>query len=212
MAALRICFVGDSITNGTGDEACLGWAGRVCVAARKAGHDVTYYNLGIRGDTSRLIAKRWRSECAARLPADYQCALVFAVGVNDAAHRSDEGLRVPIPESVAILRQMLGEAAAWLPTLFIGPAPCEESFFPSTTPTGLVTDLKNQRIAALSDAYARFAPEIPVPYLDVFAPLSRSPAYRQALRDGDGVHPTGAGYAAIADLVEAWPAWRAWLG
>lgn len=32
---MRICFIGDSFVNGTGDPECLGWAGRICVTARK---------------------------------------------------------------------------------------------------------------------------------------------------------------------------------
>jgi hypothetical protein len=28
--SIRICFFGDSIVNGTGDDACLGWVGRIC--------------------------------------------------------------------------------------------------------------------------------------------------------------------------------------
>ena len=68
MQSLRICFVGDSLVNGTGDPACLGWTGRVCAAACDAGHDITYYNLGIRRATSADIHGYWRDEVTRRLP------------------------------------------------------------------------------------------------------------------------------------------------
>jgi acyl-CoA thioesterase-1 len=55
---IRICFIGDSYVHGTGDDDCLGWAGRLCAAARRAGHNVTYYNLGVRRETSADIACR----------------------------------------------------------------------------------------------------------------------------------------------------------
>ena len=45
---IRICFIGDSLVNGTGDEAALGWAGRLCAMANESDIPVTYYNLGIR--------------------------------------------------------------------------------------------------------------------------------------------------------------------
>jgi len=32
-----------------------------------------------------------------------------------------------------------------------------------------------------------------------------------ALLAGDGVHPTGDGYAVIARMIGDWPAWRAWM-
>ena len=48
--AMRICFIGDSFVSGAYDEDCAGWAGRISAAARRRGHDVSSYNLGIRGD------------------------------------------------------------------------------------------------------------------------------------------------------------------
>jgi len=39
MATLRICFVGDSITVGSGDTDFLGWPGRACIAETQRGHD-----------------------------------------------------------------------------------------------------------------------------------------------------------------------------
>lgn len=62
MVALRICFGGNSITNGTGDDEYLGWPGRLCAAERARSHDFSHYNLGIRGDTSEMIEARWRDE------------------------------------------------------------------------------------------------------------------------------------------------------
>ena len=34
MNTLRIAFLGDSMTNGTGDPTMLGWVGRICTSAR----------------------------------------------------------------------------------------------------------------------------------------------------------------------------------
>ena len=67
-ATVRPCFVGDSFINGTGDDTCLGWVGRVCAAMRASGRDLTLYNLGIRRDTSADIAVRWLDETSRRLP------------------------------------------------------------------------------------------------------------------------------------------------
>ena len=53
MTQIRIGFVGDSITHGTGDETLLGWTYRVGQAEAAKGHDVTVYNLGIRADLKR---------------------------------------------------------------------------------------------------------------------------------------------------------------
>ncbi|BAU41680.1 hypothetical protein [Leptolyngbya sp. O-77] len=65
---LRICFVGDSFINGTGDSTLLGWTGRVCQFASQRGVPLTYYNLGVRRETSADIGVRWQFEVMARLP------------------------------------------------------------------------------------------------------------------------------------------------
>src|SRR5688572_16896883 len=108
MAELRICFLGDSFVNGTGDAEGLGWVGRICRAARGRGHDVTCYNLGIRRETSRELRARWQREAALRLPADATSRLVFSFGVNDT---TAEGLttRVPLAESLDNARAILAE-------------------------------------------------------------------------------------------------------
>jgi acyl-CoA thioesterase I len=79
----RVCFVGDSFVQGTGDTAGGGWVRRVTAAAAGAGCDITAYNLGVRRDTSADIAARWQAECDARLRAECSPYLVFSFGAND---------------------------------------------------------------------------------------------------------------------------------
>jgi acyl-CoA thioesterase I len=211
MTALRICCVGDSITAGTGDDEFLGWPGRLCAAERSCGHDLSLYNLGIRGDTSEMIATRWRAECAARLPDIHPGALVFSFGINDTAREANGKLRVEHDRSVATARAILAAAKAWKPTLMIGPTPIlRESLTLSLNP-GQPRELRDARIAAASQAYDAVCREIGVPYLDLFTPLSADARFRKAMAAGDGVHPTAEGYAAMAQLVGNWPAWRAWF-
>lgn len=209
MTVLRICFVGDSITTGTGDDAYLGWPGRLCAAERARGHDLTHYNLGIRGDTTPMIARRWRAECEARLPAEFPAALVFAFGINDTAEEPT-GLRVNPEESARMTRAILGEAARWKPTLMIGPTPVDEAKMPTHFGT-VPREMKNARIATASRILEGIAAEVGVPFLDLYSPLSESAEFRKALAAGDGVHPTADGYALMAARIGAWSGWRRWL-
>ena len=208
MTVMRYAFVGDSITTGTGDDDFLGWPGRVCVRERKAGHDVTLYNLGIRGDTSKLIEPRWRRECEARFPPDVLCAIVFAFGINDSAEDVGKGLRVPLPESLALAKTMLSEAKAWRPTLWIGPTPVDESLQPMRPRPGINYDFRNARIAEYSKAYAALAAELDVPYLDCYTPFEKNARIAADLHALDGVHPLRDGYSLMAERIGAWPAWR----
>ncbi|MCP5366523.1 MAG: lipase [Hyphomicrobiales bacterium] len=211
MTALRVCFVGDSITNGTNDTAFLGWPGRLCAREVARGHDLTCYNLGIRADTAALIAARWRAECAARLPDTYNGALVFAFGANDSAIQEGQGPRATVAGSVATARAMLTEALAWKPVLWVGPAPVDDTRQPLTPSPTVSYDFRNARVAAVSAAYAVLAGELGVPYLDLYTPLSVDSRWPGFFAGDDGVHPSGDGYTLIADRVETWPAWRAWL-
>lgn len=185
---MRICFFGDSFVNGTGDPHCLGWVGQVC-----AGRGVTVYNLGIRRDASGDVARRWRGEAGLRLPPEADGRLVFSFGANDCV---DGG--PPPAETLATTRRVLGEAAIWLPTLFVGPPPRGE-------PAG------DSRVAALSDGLAALCRELAVPFLEVFRPLAGCPAWAAEAAAGDGAHPAAGGYQALAGLVESWPAWQAWF-
>src|SRR5258708_40154355 len=120
--AMRICFIGDSFVSGAYDEECLGWVGRISADARRRGHDLSPYNLGIRGETSVQIAKRWRAEAESRQSPQQEGRLVFEVGVNDV--REENGKRqLEAAQSLAAARHILAAASPWKPTLMIGPPP-----------------------------------------------------------------------------------------
>jgi len=149
---MRICFFGDSFVNGTGDPECLGWAGRICSVMRSRGHDLTYYNLGIRRDTSGDIARRWHQEALLRLPSDVDGRLIFSFGANDCVIEAGRP-RLLHDEAVANARAILSRAAAWRPTLMVGPPPLTDS---ST----------NERIRMLSEALRALCRDLGVPYRD----------------------------------------------
>ena len=125
MADLRICFIGDSFTQGTGDDACLGWPGRVCASARARGHAVTVYNLGIRRETTDDIRGRWRAEVAPRLVAGVDGRIVFSFGANDATIE-DGHWRVPPDLSAENARAMIARARLTYQVLVVGPPPAPE--------------------------------------------------------------------------------------
>ena len=209
MTQLRICFVGDSLTNGTGDHAFLGWPGRICRREVQAGHNITCYNLGIRAETTEMIRARWRAECTPRLLDSFPGALVFSFGTNDTAEEAGQ-TRVAAGRSIENARAMIAEAMDWKPTLWIGPPPLDESQQPfQAGPGSPVRMFSNARIAALSAAFADAAADMGVPYLDLFTPLSADGAWQRAV--GDGVHPPDDGYTVIADRVAEWDAWRRWF-
>ncbi|MCW8969851.1 MAG: GDSL-type esterase/lipase family protein [Rhodospirillales bacterium] len=211
MTRIRICFVGDSITAGTGDTDYLGWPGRLCAHEARKGHDVTCYNLGVRAETSTMIAARWRSECTPRLPEGADGALVFSFGVNDMAIEEGKGQRVSREDSLSNARAVISEAKKWKPVLWLGPPPVVGDLQPLNVPGVATYYFDNARNADLSRAYASLAAELGVPYLEIFEPLSADGRWEKAQRGSDGIHAEGGGYALISDLIGSWDAWRAWF-
>jgi lysophospholipase L1-like esterase len=208
----RLCFVGDAFTVGAGDDTLLGWVGRVARAAWAQNHDVTAYNLGIRGDSTRAILPRWRGECEARLPHGSNGRLIFMFGGNDAKEVVGAGVEVPLAESVANAHTIMAEAAAWLPTLWISLIPMSETRpYPRLLPDMPEYRFDNRRQAEYTQRYARLAAELQVPFLDIHTPLMHDPEWQQLTQAGDGSNPNARGYAKIATLISAWPAWRAWF-
>lgn len=194
---MRICFIGDSFVNGTGDPECLGWTGRICAAARKQGYDITYYNLGVRRETSADIRSRWLGEVACRLPKEYDGRIVFSFGANDTTLENGE-TRVELVDSLENCRAILEAARQKFPVLMVASPP--------------VADIEqNFRIAGLSEQLAGLCRDRNVPYLDVFTPLQASSVWISEAAANDGAHPGAAGYTEFADLVQSWSAWLSWL-
>jgi lysophospholipase L1-like esterase len=200
MRTTRICFVGDSYVNGTGDPEGLGWAGRVCAAACRRGHDVTRYDLGVRGNTTADILARWDAEARLRLPDAVDRRLVFSFGVNDTTLENGAP-RVAPAVSEANTREILATARRWtpaVPVLMVGPPPTADPE-------------QNLRIAELSQVLVQACADLDVPYLEVFPFLEMSDVWMIEAAAGDGAHPGAAGYVELAKLVEAWPPWTAWF-
>ncbi|MFE7743279.1 GDSL-type esterase/lipase family protein [Nocardia sp. NPDC057455] len=193
---LRVCFVGDSFVAGVGDPACLGWAGRLASAAHAEGVALTAYNLGVRRQTSAAIVRRFRAECAPRLPEGVDARVVVSFGVNDAMHENGSR-RVTLDESVANLSELLAQAAeqGW-PVLMVAPPP-------------IADDEHNARTAVLDERFAQVCAGAEVPYVRVHQPLRADAVWSAEVRAGDGAHPGAAGYDKLAALIA--PQWHAWL-
>ena len=199
MSDIRICFLGDSFTNGTGDPTYLGWTGRACADIESAGvqASVTHYNLGIRGNTSQQIEARWQMETNLRFPPGCDARTVFSFGTNDARMEAGAVL-LETAASVIHAKRILERAKAQYPTLMIGPLPIEDRAM-------------NVRIREISTAYADVCAEIDVPYLDAFTPLSENLIWMREVALVDGAHPAAAGYAELAAIVSSWSAWQDWF-
>ncbi len=194
---IRICFVGESFVNGIGDPECLGWAGRICVDANTKGYDITYYNLGVRRETSTELKQRCLREVSYRLPQESDGRVVFCFGVNDTTIENGK-TRVAIKDSITNTRDILKETQKLYPVLMIGPLPIGDPE-------------QNQRIANLSQEFLKICSELDIPYLDVFPVLLKSEIWIDEIKNYDGAHPRTAGYAELAKIVQNCEPWLNWF-
>lgn len=66
---------------------------------------------------------------------------------------------------------------------------------------------QNLRTKRLSSLFAEIAKSEEAPFLSVFDQLAADTTWMSEVRAGDGAHPSAAGYAKLAALVETWPEW-----
>jgi len=212
MTAIRICFVGDSVTLGTGDITAQGWPGRLtAIEGMINEHDIACYNLGIRANTSTQIRTRWVGECEQRLPDHVDGRYIFMFGLNDMALENTGAIRISTEESIDNARAIMTQAKAQKPTLWLGPTPVRRDG-PIISPGKSVTyTFDAGRTKALSGEYAKVAAELEIPYFDMHTVFDGTTGWVQTLDEGDGVHPTGAGYQLIANALTSWAPWRSWL-
>lgn len=183
--------------NGTGDRTCLGWTGRLCAGLHSQGVAVTYYNLGVRRDTSLDIAQRWYAEVSHRLPPSCSPRVVFSFGTNDTTWENGQQ-RLEFASSVQYCRQILRDACDRYPVLMISPPPIADPF-------------QNRRTQTLCQAFHDLCHDLGVPYLDIFTPLLGCAPWLTSVQSGDGAHPDASGYMELAQMVECWPTWNQWI-
>lgn len=183
----RICFIGDSFVNGTGDEQALGWVGRLCAKASQQGLDLTYYNLGIRGNTSRDVLARIDNDLSLRLGKAIDERVVISFGVNNTL--LEEGVpRVSLDESVENLTEIIQIVKTKYSLLIVGLLPVDDK-------------QQNIRIKSINDAYKLIAEKLEIPFVDVFEQLESNHNYRSEIKKTDGAHPKSQGYDNITQAI-----------
>lgn len=193
MRDVRICYVGDSFVNGTGDPTKLGWAGRVSASSQDKNLDITHYNLGARRETSEEILKRWESECKARLPKTSENKVVFSFGVNDTVIENGQR-RVSLKKSVENAKKLLSDASKQYDVCMIGLPPIDD-------------DEQNKRIKELDHKFQALCKALNIPYLSIFNTLYHNEIWREEVALNDGAHPKDKGYEILAELIKNWHGW-----
>ncbi|UYN91808.1 MAG: hypothetical protein KIT70_10675 [Anaerolineales bacterium] len=191
-----IVFIGDSITEGAADHERGGWTRRLAATLPDGWEAV---HAGVGGDTIFHILARLEQDALMYQPD----ILVLAVGINDSRRYTAGRYEVKLENFERGLAEFASRMAGHATRkatriLIVGLTPVDE---PRTLP--IAEDLHYTQIAA-SDydaALRRFAAQQGYGYVALM------PAFEQAggaaRLTSDGLHPTPAGHALIAEVVRA---------
>lgn len=193
-----ILFQGDSVTDcgrarNAGGDLGRGYAYLVAslAQARRPGDRLRFLNRGISGNRTRDLCKRWDTDCT-----DLNPTLVsILIGINDVWRRYDSNDPTPLADFEENYRNLLAairdrlDARILLMEPFLLPVPEDRKAWRE--------DL-DPKLAVVRSLACEFEADL-VPLDELFAAAAcRAPASYWA---PDGVHPSPAGHALIA---EAW--------
>jgi lysophospholipase L1-like esterase len=151
---------------------------------------LTAYNLGVRREPSTAVVARLEAEARPRIAPGADCRVVLSFGANDATLEGGR-VRVAPDASVRALHDGLDVAGAHgLGAFVVGPPPAND-------------EAQAERIAALSERFARACAERGVPFVEVVDALRAPGPWREEARAGDGAHPGAGGYRRMAEIVRA---------
>ncbi|MBD2462226.1 G-D-S-L family lipolytic protein [Oscillatoria sp. FACHB-1407] len=196
---LRLVALGDSLIYGFGDPEGGGWVERLrrqWMAADSVGH--VLYNLGVRGDGVRHVARRLEDEFRHRGELRHRVpdVIILSVGVNDSARVGRRHGRnfTEFDDFETDLADLLDQAQRLCQVIFVGMTPVDETKMP-------FSDLLYYNHAdqhQYKEATRLACLEREIPYLDLFDLwLSRGESWWRSRLCADGLHPNVAGYSAL---------------
>lgn len=195
MTDLNICVLGDGLAKGVGAPGGKDWADRLIDQVRAEHGPVTFYNLGVPGQSSADVVRRL-GELDPRLPVGDDNRLILAFGLVDAIGTATTE-PLPAKTSLTHLREILAKVHSRYKLLMVGPPPVYDP--------GL-----NARVKRVNQIFREFCQKARVPYIDLHTPLMDDVQYRRELVHGDRIHPGERGHAKIFDLVGNDRSW--WFG
>lgn len=188
---------GDSITWGANDYEGGGWVTRLRnyfqYKSLSVDKDIDVYNLGVSGDNTEDLLRRFDVETKAREPD----TIIFAIGINDSQFLiSKRDNRVPLDNFESNLYSMIKRSVdAGKNVIILGLTRVDES---KTTPIPWNTDkeYKNEYIEKYNNILKKLSKEFGLKYVDVYDLLSNNDL-------SDGLHPNATGHKKIFEMVKS---------
>lgn len=199
MLNITILVFGDSIVWGAADSEGGGWVTRLFIELGKD-FEIDVYNLGVSGDKTPNVLKRFESETKERIEETEDVIFVFAIGINDSYFiHSKNAFMTPPEEFKENIQKLIEKTQRISPKIiFIGLTPVDE---PKTTPIPWDTDksYKNENIKKYNEIIKSICKEKGVHFIEIFENWIDLD-YKELLEDG--LHPNPEGHKKIFETVK----------
>ena len=196
----RILVFGDSITYGAWDMKKGGWTDRLksfCMekSLENAEFDYPVYNLGISGDNSDDILKRFEFEIKQRIWKNKEIFIIFEIGINDSqignigisSERFKKNIDKLINTSSKFSSKIIFIGLNPVDELKTSPIPWDENMF-----------YTNERIKKYDKIIKYSCEKKQIYFIDIFNEFSKLD-YKKLLEDG--LHPNSEGHQKMFEIV-----------
>ena len=206
---IHLLVFGASITAGAWDQEYGGWVDRLKIYLYgddfriKTKDGLTTYstmNLGIGGDTTKYLLKRFDNETKQRISDDFKRnqhdIIIFAIGTNDSNYsESEDNTEVKPDDFKKNLNTLLNKAHKYTKrVLFVGLTKVDES---KTAPIPWIKDLyyTNKNIQQYNKILKDFCQDNNTLFINMFDLLNKKDLI-------DGLHPNSKGHQKMFERVK----------
>jgi lysophospholipase L1-like esterase len=189
----NICVFGDSIAWGAFDKEKGGWVNRLRLFFdSKFDGEIHLYNLGVSGENTEKLLKRFKDECRAREAN----IIIFAIGINDAQYiDTPDNPRVSKNNFNKNLRELFDQAKVFSEKIiFVGLTKVDEKKM-MPIPWDANKYYQNNIIKLYDKAIEEICIEKKLLYISLFDLLGKEDL-------SDGLHPNAEGHRKIFERIK----------
>lgn len=200
----NILVFGASTTYGAWDISGGGWVQRlrkfIDEEEEKAGFKNHHliYNLGISGDKTAGLLKRFEGETQARIKENKETIFLFHIGINDAIYNQQQGKTETTPEKFAEnLTKLITLAKKYSQKIIlIGSMPVDSRVDPM--PWSPDRSYQNEHVERFNSIVSEVATKEGVNFIEIFQEFINE-NYSKLLEDG--VHMNDEGHKQMAEVI-----------
>lgn len=191
---IDIFIFGDSITYGVGDNEKCGWVNRFRLNLEKNNsRTINVFNLGISGDTTEGVKKRFDPEFNTRKDKDNETFIIFSIGVNDTQDINGKD-RVVIEQFEKNILYLINNAKKYSNNIiFLGFTLVDETKV-VPLPWNKEKSYFNRKIKIFDNKLREICDKNNITYLSIYNLLTVNDL-------SDGIHPNSNGHQKICDEI-----------